>query len=329
MSIVFATPDKAGITGAGSTYTGSAKARDGALNASELTCRLVRNGPGEQCQIDLDTAPGGYAVAPLPRPLSDLGTDESTADGTWLSVRTAGGSSYFDLDHSDGNVIARAGTTSGSTWSPSVNTTYTIDLLCETDGTDHTISLYVDGLLVSTATRTNANQDVMQQVFFNHSDIMGNTANSGDIYYSEIFIDDSDSTIGCHLATMAPASDGSDTDWTGDYTDLADTSDENYLTVGSTGQLQSWDPASYPPARTLGRPSRAVVAVADVLPGGSVGGFTQYVDISSTHYFADSITFAGSRIANQSYIWGTNPATAGAWAISDFTGIEVGIRSDA
>lgn len=327
MSIVFATPDKAGITGAGSTYTGSAKARDGALNASELTCRLVRNGPGEQCQIDLDTALTDTLWLHF-RVHFPTGTDESTADGTWLSVRTAGGSSYFDLDHSDGNVIARAGTTSGSTWSPSVNTTYTIDLLCETDGTDHTISLYVDGLLVSTATRTNANQDVMQQVFFNHSDIMGNTANSGDIYYSEIFIDDSDSTIGCHLATMAPASDGSDTDWTGDYTDLADTSDENYLTVGSTGQLQSWDPASYP-GPDAGETIRAVVAVADVLPGGSVGGFTQYVDISSTHYFADSITFAGSRIANQSYIWGTNPATAGAWAISDFTGIEVGIRSDA
>jgi hypothetical protein len=212
--------------------------------------------------------------------------------------------------------------THGTSWFPAADTTYTFDVNVRWVSTSLTIEVYVNGGLVSTASRTGT---VANFSAFWISNAYGRRlTGSNPIYLSELLIA-SASTIGARVQTIRPSAAGQYAQWT-----------------GSPGNVNDFNPVTGIAAPTSGLIASRVHTAAlsgtvrAVQPWGYHLGLTPprvspMFRIGSTDYFTASPVAPGANNAPQSIVtsvFATNPATGNPWTASDLAAIDAGFRSE-
>lgn len=226
-------------------------------------------------------------------------------------------------------VSARGDTTVGVSGSGvSDYATETLDIKVEVNA-NITVEVYRDGLLDMTAIAANTGGKGVPQVLKMLHNGALSTGTSYRPTYSELIVDDADSTIGCRLSELLPASDGAHTDWSGTgYASLSDFDNATFLSASAEDAKQTWGLSAYG-----GNPSptqvRAVVqeAFAQTQNTGPKT-LTPMARISSVDYYGGGDDLGSGTSGLSRHVWATNPSTSTFWDISDLTSLETGYRAD-
>jgi len=339
MSVIFASSNAALFGGLIETYSGAAEARDGTVNDEELRILHVSNTSVTVGVLTLPIAPSTQTTWLHFRAKFPTESDSGAADGAFLRFRElpyGGTQSLGGIDVNNGNLRTYAATGSdyGAEFSLVPGTVYEFDIQITAPaliGEDYIINMYVDGVLESTSSATTGVGGIepLGVIEFDVFDFMG-VSGSGDArygYYSDFIIDDTTSTIGKFLVAPALASNGSNTDFSGGYLNLAEL-DSGTIT-GDATDVFTWNPEDYTGPNT-GETCTAVVIQSTGITGASgPTGYTPTVRSGGTNYFgtADSVGAASQFKAQE--VFSVDPNTAAAWTIANLDAAEFGIRADA
>ena len=329
MAVIFASSSAYDFTGNMTEYTGAAVSRDPDYSDSEIAIAFTSSvsNPWEIPNI----TPSGTLIWLHMRAWFPAESDNSGADGRWIDFYDSTGDAVGGIDCINGNlrVYVQPSITefTGAAWSHTVETLYTLDILMECDGVNQTCTLYVDGVQVSTVTQAGT-KGVTRRVDFITDDCKGISGGTPNGYFSEIIIDDADSTLGCRLHQARPDSTGTYSEMSGDIGDLLYYLDSASLASTATGERFSWNPPSY--SGDLSNPSvRAVIGSVSFI-GGSSGPPTleQFLRVGGTDYYGDKHVGIASGVTNAQYTWALDPSDSLAWDIGDMGSFEVGVRSN-
>lgn len=184
-----------------------------------------------------------------------------------------------------------------------------------------TITMYIDGLKVATATGTRTSTAPLSSVQF------GNMTKTGYVSYSEIIITGGgESTLGWRLASMLAAGDGAVTEWHGTFSDLAtaDTTTGIWTDQANKhhiGTFAAYNGASNPLGiRALVQFGRFIENSSGLTLQGSV-----YNTAGQMMYDTYSQNFVDE--ARVLTVWDKNPTTGNDWRPSEFTGFQGGFKS--
>jgi len=325
MAIIHIATDNEGWENGMEFYGGAAKSRDATYTASEARVRLSSNVEGATPHFDLTETNTLWWHFRTHLPDDSSG---GAADGALIDFTGPDGT-VARIDVHNGNWRVATGTTNfGSSWSFDEETAYTIDIYLLCDGTNTTITLYVNGSEVSSATTTSTNEGI-DQILFSNFDTLGVSASGDDyMYLSEILMDDADSTIGCRVQGMVLDGDGFHTEWTGTYTGLITKNDGNFIESDSAGERYSGTLEAYAGPNT-GETIRGILAEIEIFPSTTgPGGVTQFLRIDGTDYYGTEQTFTDTRHQKAVDFFVTNPDTELAWTIADLNALEIGVRSE-
>lgn len=256
------------------------------------------------------------------------GFNVSFADGQQMSFYDVTGAEIARVEVQDGQSRCEAvGNTTvvGAWWAwGSANATYTFDIRLAVSGTNIVLDLYVNGVLVSTATASNttALKGKPKLVKFDNNDFGGDDRYFG---ISEIIMTDNESTIGWRLASLVATSAGTYAAWLGDYTHTLDAYDGRFIQAAETGIRESWNLSAY-----AGPPTPASIRGVYSKIIGSKGAtgpqtVTPFVRLGGLDYEKTPL----SPVAGQflMFEWSQNPATLLPWNTSAFAALEIGVRS--
>lgn len=325
MAIIFATSVARDLEGNATPFTGTAVARDPAFASEEIIMPAVSNSSGIVATIPGLSGPFSNLWVHF-RVVFPTGVTESSADGNFMSFGT-----LQMLDVQNGSIRTRArngfSTVYGAEWTPVENQLYTFDVNVVNNGTTGHIRLYVDGALVSESlsSDTGAWTDVTG-VDFDIEDMMGVSTGAGDLYFSEIIVDDADSTIGKRLALLPPSSAGTYSQWTGGPSDLDTLADNSYATTETADQSISYTPATYG-GPTTGNIDEVIVKSHLIPPAAGLTDFSHFLRVGGQNYQDAAQSLASGTYNVVSSVFSTNPNTGVAWDFADLTGLEVGLYS--
>lgn len=326
MAILFATTSILDFPDPGDAvqYLGAAQGRDTDYVDEEIELAAE----GSQSYIlpipDFDSAPTElwfHFRIKLPANI-----DSTAADGKFFAMQNAFGQNLAQIDVDNGDFRCEVATTNGAYWSPVAGGTYTFDIHLVQNGTTRSIELFVDGVSVSSASRSTTSSGIANVFIF--SDDLGNLSTPSAMYLSEFIIDDADSTVGCRLHLERPAVAGHHSEMTGSITDIMD-ADTDFLTAASDGLRQSYQTLGYSGDSSPGVTVRAVLAYARVK--GAVEGegphkFTPFLRIGTTDYYGAEINEGGAAPVGRWSQFLTDPSTGLAWDIADIGNWEGGVR---
>lgn len=191
------------------------------------------------------------------------------------------------------------------------------------------IEFFVDGVLISSATVTNAwiaSKKPARVTFLTPG---GGSSSSG--YISEVIVTDTEDPRGWRVATLAPNSEGALGQWAGSYVDIDEIGvpdDNDFISSDTAGQVELFGlsnlsaPAQNMTPKAVFLASRARVGAGgpqNIKPGLRAGGsnFFQGPMPGLTPIFQNPLP-AG---------WEVNPATSSPWTISDIQNLEAGFES--
>lgn len=332
MAVIFATNTARDVLGDTVQFTGTAQARDTNYTDEEvevtvggvITGRMtIPNRIFEETDIE--------EIWVHCRIKTNSTISNGGADGLFFTVQGGAFTNTLTLDLNNGDINAEcSGGVNGAVWSPVGLTVYDIDLhlKCSTT-TGLFIRLYVDGVLVSESTST-SNRGPIRSVSFDMIDA-GQSGVSEEIYFSEIIVDDAQSTIGCRLHTAKPNTAGFYSEMTGSVTDIQDADDSNVLIADANGERFSWDPPAYTGDVSSGTNVRTVFVQSNTtmaVDGEGPDKLTHFLRIGSTDYFGtQELPGGGAPSLNQTN-FDTDPSTGLDWDINDMGTFEIGIRAD-
>lgn len=257
-------------------------------------------------------------------------TTSGNADGMFWAFFDAAGDRIAEIDISNGDFFIEVfGDTSatGLTFTFSAYAAVMMDVRISTSGGNLTGDVYVNGVLVSSATVANTGGvgpvTSMQSI---HDDMVNSAdTNAAWVFYSEIIIADGESTLNWRLGTMQPDTQGDNNDMTGDPSVLLN-NDGNTLSTDNVGDRESWNLTAYNgPASPAG--IRAVVTKTRSQAG--ITGPQQmrhHLRIASTDY--DSGLLTPDPANGEMVVWDDNPATTSPWATSDFASLQQGVEAE-
>lgn len=184
-----------------------------------------------------------------------------------------------------------------------------------------TLTMYIDGLKVATATGTRESTAPLGSVQF------GNMTTTGYVSYSEVIMTGGgESTLGWRLSSMLAAGDGAVTEWHGTFSDLAtaDTTTGIWTDQANKhhiGTFAAYNGASNP----LG--IRALVQFGRFIENSS--GLTLQGSLYNTagQMMYDTYTQNFVDEARVLTVWDKNPTTGNYWRPSEFTGFQGGFKS--
>ncbi len=243
-------------------------------------------------------------------------------------LHTSNGNPVYRLDYWNGSSFVNG----SSTLTLSTETSYAFDLeiVCGVSGS---LKLYTNSSsqspLSPSLTVTGLHAAVTNGAYLDLNCPLGFLIDANN-YYSQILVSE-EATIGCRVGSIVPTAAGTNTTWTGTYTDITDSGlgEGTVISASSTG-----DKESYPATdRALPVHTYEVGGVwfnIRAKQGGSaptnkkalmrVGG----TDYAAAYDYAhlNTSTFAPSLAC-----FPLNPATAAAWDISDVNAAEVGFEA--
>lgn len=147
---------------------------------------------------------------------------------------------------------------------------------------------------------------------------------------SEFIVRD-EPTVGCRLLTMSANGNGANTDWSGSYVDIDETTvnDADFISSNTNDDVETFtltDPAS-PALDKYSVESVIVSSRASVAPTGPQN-IQSALRVGGTDYFSANMPGLTSSFKNGfQAIWDQNPNTATDWLITDLAAIESGLKS--
>jgi hypothetical protein len=155
------------------------------------------------------------------------------------------------------------------------------------------------------------------------------SSSGGDAWYVSALIIADETTIGMKFIQETITADGTNTDFSGDYTDIdelgLDTGDS--ITSQATGEISTFT-GNLDAVIDSGHDIVASVLSINYTVGGADKKVTAAYYISATDYEGGNETVSeGSGVVN--LVQSTNPATASAWTPSEIEGAEFGVKNKA
>lgn len=152
------------------------------------------------------------------------------------------------------------------------------------------------------------------------------TSNTNSIYFSEVIVADWN-TIGASYVTRVPDAAGTHTAWAGAYT-AVDEAVPASDTIAGAANGDRWtclltDLSALASGESIEAVKVGIWANRDAAGPQNVNIMTR---ISGTDYDGTDLTLS-TTMGPRSYSWALNPATSGAWTVSDVNGAEFGVRA--
>lgn len=332
MAVIFATNSARDLQGNSVVYTGAAEARDTAYADEEVAVEVGGALVGDMAIPSWVFEQADYEELWLHFRMKTNSTiSNGGSDGIFLSVTGGIFANSLLLDIDNGDIRAEGtGAPNGAYWSPAGSTLYDIDLHMKCSPTTGVfLRLYVDGVLVSEATSA-SNRDYITSITFTMTDI-GQTGVAENIYFSEIIIDDAESTIGCRLHKAEPSTAGTYSEMTGAVSDIQDIDDGNVLIADANGERFSWNPPAYTGDVSSGTNVRAVIVQSNTKMAVDTLGpdkLSHFLRIGSTDYYSSQQTPGGGNPSVNYTYFATDPSDGLDWDINDMGTFEVGIRAE-
>jgi hypothetical protein len=248
---------------------------------------------------------------------------------------TGGGTvTMFELVDSGGTAVYRARATAssiqledwtGAAWASSgsalsldtANGLNTFDFWY--DSTTGAAKLYVGGTLRLSVTGGTFDDDIRKVRFYGRDLV-------SDSNISQVVVAD-EPTIGFRVATYYPNGAGSDSAWTGTYTNIDEVtnSDADFINSATNGQVSTF--AVTGPALT-GYTVRAVSVSTRAKKGASgPANLRHAIRSAGTNYFSGSDIALDVGYTAVQTIWETDPATSAAWVNAAATSLQAGVKA--
>ena len=143
-------------------------------------------------------------------------------------------------------------------------------------------------------------------------------------YWSEVIVADLD-TRGMKLKTLEVTGAGTETGWTGVYTDVnaVDSTDVTVMSADAADAMQTFALADLPEA--FSGHVHAVVTQARGVADGSPGSIQHVLRSGGSNHVG--ATKALAAIGPTMQVWATDPATAAAWTEGGVNALEAGVKS--
>lgn len=315
----------------GASWENSTAATGTARDTAYSPSACIFDAPADEANpgvINLGVAPTGDLWFHMRFRTSASAATGTTLDGHMLSFYAANGVLLARFDLQDGGWRAQVfgdTTVAGANFSPAASTVYTYDFKLVVGATIE-LEIYQNGSLVSSASAANTVglKGVCRQIALEFFDIR--SSGTSPFSVSEAIVTDGgESTIGWRLATLTPASAGAHSDWDGDYTNLLNALDGNFLFTDTVGDKESWVNSAY---AGPGSPTSIRAVVAKLLSdrgGAGPQSVTPFLRIGGTDY--DAATVAADFRYQQLGVWDVNPATSAAWATAALAALESGVKA--
>lgn len=192
------------------------------------------------------------------------------------------------------------------------------------------VNVYVDGVLGLTYSGDVTTDSATTLSAVGYGRVAGGNNSATIHYWSECIVADTD-TRSMSLVALTPNGAGSDSAWTGAYTDINETAidDAQALTSGTANQVSTFTVSAGSVLSSGSVPIAAVVVNAKAQKGATGPANLQLaVRASGSNYFGSS------KALNSSYMptwdqWVTNPASGAPWVNTDLTaaGFQIGVKS--
>lgn len=233
------------------------------------------------------------------------------ADGTW------------DLDKYSGAGWVNLLTTSTSVIS---NSAAAIDIYLRVDASTGEARVFKDGTEIGTFT----GDTTIDNSSFGRIHFKGQTGSSNELFVSQVFAC-TESTIGWVLATLSPDGNGTNTAWTGSYTDIDEfaLNTADYIEAIAANLVETSTVSNINAAYATYNVKAVIVGIRASNDSGSVVSDLQAcVRVSGSNYFSPNLSLPkdGSDYSVY-YIWETNPNTSAAWSQTIVNALEVGVKS--
>jgi hypothetical protein len=244
-------------------------------------------------------------------------------DGYFGYIYNADGVAVLGIDIQDGQVRAQAfgdTTVTGALFLLPISSSTKWDIRVTVNGTSIIGDIYIDGVIVSTATAANSSglKTVSRQFVFAFSDAIGGAA----CWFSEFYVAET-STVNSRMQRRDLTTAGNDSAWTGNLANLSDEDDTTGLTSDTAAQRSSANTVDVSGTPTIG----AVVAMARSQRGATgPANLKQYARISAVNYDGDTHAL-GLDKTSEPMCWELDPSDSGAWTAAKVNAIELGLLS--
>lgn len=184
-------------------------------------------------------------------------------------------------------------------------------------GGNLTVTFYLENSPVNRLTRTLGTTTMPNTIRFDPVDV-------GTLYFSQVIVSDRP-TLGRKLFSRLPNSQGFYNDWTGGFTELADT---NALTFAQTGTVNA-NESSIPQTYTgEAAPLEDIVLTLAGSRDGTSGPqqVRQFLRFGGADYLANSSIPVETSLTTGLSSFPVNPSNSLPWTTADLVGMEMGIR---
>lgn len=247
---------------------------------------------------------------------------QNAAGEPWLALRTTTTNGIYGVYYNSGTGGSPTWTVIGSTFSLSSSARYALDFKLEL-GSPHSLEFSLDGTLIRSGTFTQASLTALRRAVFGFVSTGGNVS-----YWSQLAATRDKSTIGGKVWTRRGTADGTNTGWSGAYTDVNEA-------VGSDASVQSSTSAG----------QKETHAIADVTisagteiysvfhwmraknDGSAPNNIKSVIRSGGTDYATGNLSGIGTSYGPVGARYDADPATAANWTQSSFNGIEAGYES--
>lgn len=266
-------------------------------------------------------------------------TDDTTApflelrdssDHPWLRLRFIAGAFVAYYNSGTGGAPVWTAISGGATSAPSWNARYAIDFMVTVDASgNHTVAQAINGTLsYSVVCPTMAGLTNIAKVRVGAIHV---NPGADPVAFSQLLMTQDISTIGAHVKTIRASGAGTNTGWTGAYTDVneAVTNDATFNQATSSALKQSYAMADIAvPSGYLIKGVRHCFRVRN--DGANAPLNVQSLCRSAgTDYATGNLSGVGATYGPVSKRYATDPATSAAWTQSGVNAVELGFVSAA
>lgn len=219
----------------------------------------------------------------------------------------------------DGATMTKQGATISDYW-PGASTPFAYDIEFNLHASTGYVRLYRGGNLIAERTGLDTN-DGGNITEITHMEL--STTNQW--FQTAQHIMGDESTLNCLGASLAPSAAGTNSDWTGAYTDIDEftPNDADYINSGTPGAISTFGLSDINAAYS----AMDVGAVIVNTRGRATGGADAYAALRTggTDYLSSALSLPAAFTPTPA-AFQTNPDTAAAWTVTELNALEAGVE---
>lgn len=275
--------------------------------------------------VDLHAAPSGDTVFYF-FTLYMAGVSGAGDDGYFIKILDSADVLLAVIDIQDGFLAAEV---HGDTTVKGVQDTYIPEdvrsefkIKLTVNGSEITLTLYIAGVQISTATALNTGaKGVARRFVFDCFDAFAGFPDA--VYFSEFTVADFDVTD-LQMFKLSPSAAGADTDFAGAVASITDDDESTIISADTAGQKSSFTMQTY----TGGDAVNAYTITTTVKAGESApGSFKLYLLIGGVRYYGATQPLAVNQTITATEVWGLDPSDSAAWTAAKVNAAQPGIEA--